>query len=79
MYRHPRVLTAMQNAQQALRALFGYYFEHTEELPSEWGSGLADANDFAKARRIADFIAGMTDNFALQEHGRFFDSRPDLR
>ena len=79
MYRHPRVLTTMRNAQAALRALFGYYFAHIEELPPEWGGDLAGADDFTRARRIADFIAGMTDNFALQEHRRFFDSRPDLR
>jgi dGTPase len=79
MYRHPRVMTTMQNAQAAMRALFGHYFAHPETLPPEWASGLKGADDFAKARRIADFIAGMTDNFALQEHGRFFDSRPDLR
>jgi dGTPase len=79
MYRHAGVLTAMRSAQAALRALFGYYFSHIAELPAEWGGDLAGADDFAKARRIADFIAGMTDNFALQEYGRFFDSRPDLR
>ncbi len=79
MYRHPRVMETMQNAQAAVRALFGHYFAHIEALPPEWGGDLAGADDFTKARRIADFIAGMTDNFALQEHGRFFDSRPDLR
>jgi dGTPase len=79
MYRHPRVLKTMRNAQAVLRGLFGHYFAHIEELPAEWGGDLAGAGDFTRARRIADFIAGMTDNFALQEHRRFFDSRPDLR
>jgi dGTPase len=47
-------------------------------LPAEWARELSDRNEL-KARRIADFIAGMTDNFALEEHRRFFDSTPDLR
>jgi dGTPase len=36
-------------------------------------------DDTARARRIADFIAGMTDRYALIEHARFFPSTPELR
>jgi dGTPase len=36
-------------------------------------------DDAARARQIADFIAGMTDRFALMEHARLFDSTPELR
>jgi len=48
-------------------------------MPAEWSHGLeaADADD--RARRIADFIAGMTDRYALVEHARFFDLAPELR
>jgi dGTPase len=38
---------------------------------------MADAAD--RPRRIADYIAGMTDRYALIEHARFFDSTPELR
>ena len=41
--------------------------------------GLAGADEAARARRIADFIAGMTDRYALAEHARLFDSTPELR
>jgi dGTPase len=78
MYRHPRVLNIMDEAQRVLRELFAHYFEHSGNLPTAWGSGLQDRDAKTKARRIADFIAGMTDNFALSEHRRFFDSTPDL-
>ena len=78
MYRHPRVLGIMAEAQRALRELFAHYFERPADMPTEWTKGLA-GGDESKARRIADFIAGMTDNFALEEHRRFFDSTPDLR
>jgi dGTPase len=79
MYKHPRVLATMGKAQQVLRELFSHYFAHIESMPEEWTRDLIGGDDFAKARRIADFIAGMTDNFALAEHQRFFDSRLDLR
>jgi dGTPase len=78
MYRHARVLDIMEKAQTVVRDLFAHYFERPADLPAEWARGLS-ARDELKARRIADFIAGMTDNFALQEHRRFFDSTPDLR
>jgi dGTPase len=78
MYRHPRVLDIMEKAQAAVRDLFAHYFAVPADLPAEWARGLS-TRDESKARRIADFIAGMTDNFALAEHRRFFDSTPDLR
>jgi dGTPase len=78
MYRHPRVLDIMERAQAVVRDLFAHYFAGPADLPAEWARGLS-SHDESKARRIADFIAGMTDNFALAEHRRFFDSTPDLR
>jgi dGTPase len=77
MYRHTRVIAIMDKAQAMLRGLFAHYFKRPADLPAEWARGLS-ARDETKARRIADFIAGMTDNFALSEHRRFFDSTPDL-
>ncbi len=79
MYRHERVLATMDKAQGVLRELFSHYFNKTGDLPSEWKHGLQALDESGKARRIADFIAGMTDNFALAEHRRFFNSAFDLR
>jgi dGTPase len=59
--------------------LFSHYLKQTEDLPQELKHGLQAFDESGKARRIADFIAGMTDNFALAEHRRFFDSASDLR
>ena len=78
MYRHARVIAIMEKAQAMLRDLFAHYFERPADLPAEWARGLSARDDETKARRIADFIAGMTDNFALFEHRRFFDLTPDL-
>ena len=41
--------------------------------------GIAAADEGARARRIADYIAGMTDRYALVEHAQYFDSTPELR
>ena len=44
-----------------------------------WRSGaFAGMTDNARAGRIADFIAGMTDRYAVAEHRRLFDATPDL-
>ena len=77
MYRHPRVMRIMTDAESIVRDLFGHYQKHAEALPEGWLMGTEDGT--ARARRIGDFIAGMTDRFAMNEHGRFFDSTPDLR
>ena len=79
MYRHARVQRVMNEAAGVVRDLFGRYTAHPGDLPAEWREGLAGADDTARARRIADFIAGMTDRFALAEHARLFDSTPELR
>jgi dGTPase len=79
MYRHPRVMRVMDEAAGVVRDLFARYSTHPGDLPEEWQQGLAGLDDPARARRIADFIAGMTDRYALAEHSRLFDSTPELR
>jgi len=59
--------------------LFGRYSACPDDLPVEWQEGLVGVDKAARARRIADFIAGMTDRYALAEHARLFDSTPELR
>jgi dGTPase len=79
MYRHARVMRVMSAAEHVVRDLFGHFLAHPQDLPDEWTQGLEQADQTARARRVADFIAGMTDRFALGEHARLFDSTPDLR
>lgn len=78
MYRHERVLAAIGRAQGVVRDLFGHYAATPGDLPDDWRSGIADLGPAARARRIGDFIAGMTDGFALATHARLFDSRLQL-
>jgi dGTPase len=80
MYRHPRVMGVMGEAEQILFDLFARYQRTPGDLPAEWlpHGGNAES-ETERARRIGNFIAGMTDRFALTEHQRLFDSTPDLR
>jgi dGTPase len=77
MYRHPRIARVMGAAEQVVRELFAHYVAYPADLPAEWAPGAADPA--GRARRIADFVAGMTDRYALNEHARLFDSTPELR
>ncbi len=81
MYRHERVMRVMGEAECILFDLFARYQRAPEDLPPEWlpvrGAGPESETD--RARRIGNFIAGMTDRFAITEHMRLFDSSPELR
>jgi dGTPase len=81
MYRHPRVMRVMDEAEQVLFDLFARYQQQPGDLPAEWlwRDGGDHETETERARRIGNFIAGMTDRFAITEHQRLFDSTPDLR
>ena len=81
MYRHPRVMRVMGDAERILFDLFARYQRTPGDLPAEWlpPEGGRAGSETARARRIGNFIAGMTDRFALTEHQRLFDLTPDLR
>lgn len=78
LYRHPSVMSVRANADQIVRDLFTYYFEKPQELPDDWSEAFNKKDEMARAREVADFIAGMTDTYALKEHRRLFDQTPDL-
>jgi len=75
MYRHPRVMRVMGDAEQILFDLFARYQNHHGDLPAEWlpPGGDHSETETVRARRIGNFIAGMTDRFALDEHEKLFD------
>ena len=81
MYRHERVVAIREGAAQIVQDLFAILMERPECLPAEWQAGLdaAAGDTTARARHIADYIAGMTDRYAIQAHQRLFDATPDLR
>ncbi len=79
MYRHARVMRVMGQAEQIVSDLFARYQKNPHDLPAEWLPAEGTETEAEGARRIGNFIAGMTDRFALTEHQRLFDSTPDLR
>lgn len=78
MYRHSRIMRIMGDAERLVCALFERYLEQPDDMPAEWAQ-IAEGDQAARLRHIADFIAGMTDRYALVEHARLFDSTPELR
>jgi len=79
MYRAPRVMRVMKEAQDVVRKLFAHYLESPADLPAEWAEGFALAGESTRARRVGDYIAGMTDRYALIEHAKYFQATPELR
>ena len=79
MYRNDRISGAMERAQRVVRDLFEAYMNDPKLLPIGWreGSGSVAAQDHA--RQVCDFIAGMTDRYALDCHKRLFDLDPLFR
>ena len=76
VYRHHRIVRIMNDAESVVTDLFGLYRTHADALPAEWREQAAAQ---AYGRYVCDFIAGMTDRYALAEHRRLFDATPELR
>ncbi len=79
MYRASRVMRVMEDAEKIVRDLFGHYTTNPAGLPTEWMQGLDLSDASARARRAGDYIAGMTDRYALVEHAKYFKDTPELR
>jgi dGTPase len=74
VYRQADVLAVMKRAETVIADLFGHYRANPDALPEGWRQ--ADGDD---ARVVTDFLAGMTDRYALLEHQRFFGGDSELR
>ena len=77
MYRAGPVMAVRRRAEDAVSRLFARYMSDPQALPSTWQ--IADSDRASRARHVCDFVAGMTDRFALQEYVRLFDESADLR
>jgi dGTPase len=73
MYRHPKVMKVRAEADDVLRDLFRRFKAEPDMMPDEWRADLPKDDVPGLARRVADYIAGMTDRYALTEHDRIFD------
>ena len=69
LYRHNRVRSMNERTKSMIDLLFGCYMADPDEMPSSF-SEQGNASDADRARVVADYIAGMTDRFAVAEHER---------
>jgi dGTPase len=76
MYRHDRVNRMTARARDVVRDLFELFMKEPALLPPDWRRQCDPRNAAAAARVVADYIAGMTDRFALDEHRRLLENRP---
>jgi len=74
MYRHYKVNRMASKARRIVKELFGLFICEPGCLPTEWQVNIETLDKSAKAQLVLDYIAGMTDRFALEEHRRLFDS-----
>jgi dGTPase len=79
MYRHERVMDIMERAQRVIRDLFDAFMNDEKLLPADWREDHPISDQSRYARQVCDFIAGMTDRYALDQHKRLFDLDPLFR
>lgn len=72
MYRHPQVMASMGKAQGVVSDLFGAFSRDPSLLPPSWEAQCGQSGDPITGGVVRDYIAGMTDRFALEEHRRIF-------
>ena len=75
MYRHHKVNRMMSQARRIIRELFSLFMAEPDTLPPPWRARSSEAGEdaIARARVICDYIAGMTDTYAIEEHRRLFN------
>ncbi len=75
LYFHPEQVAAAERARDVVARLFAAYSQDPSLMPERWREGLCE-NEPERSRRIADFIAGMSDRFAMEACARIYGTRP---
>src|SRR6056297_368655 len=76
MYRAPEVVAMRTEVTRVIDSLFPFFMGHPDQLPKQWRKDVEEAEgETALARIVADYIAGMTDRFAIQCYERFTGGR----
>ncbi|QRM55360.1 deoxyguanosinetriphosphate triphosphohydrolase [Sinorhizobium sp. BG8] len=80
IYRHPEVMRVRANAASIVVDLFQAYMNDPQLMQGHyWVDRIAEMKEPVKARHVGDYLAGMTDNYAISTHRRLFDHTPELR
>ena len=77
-WRHYKVNRMTSKSKKQLAALFDRLLTETNLMPTDWQQKMRDENESTKARIIADYVASMTDRYALLEYERIFETGPLL-
>jgi dGTPase len=72
MYRHWRVNRTRSQARRILADIFQLFVGEPDVMPNEWGKQAQAADEAGRARIVCDYIAGMTDRYAIEEHRKLF-------
>ncbi|MDR6632531.1 dGTPase [Phyllobacterium sp. 1468] len=78
LYFHDSVVRVRKSADRIVRELFDAYLADAQCMPEGWRESEKQGDLAARARLVADFLAGMTDTYAVREHRRLFDHTPEL-
>lgn len=73
MYRHYRVNRTRSQARRILAEMFQLFMAEPEVMPTEWGARAASEDPHKRSRAVCDYIAGMTDRYAVSEHRKLFN------
>ncbi|CAN5270586.1 deoxyguanosinetriphosphate triphosphohydrolase [soil metagenome] len=73
MYYHYRLNRVRKRGRRILAEMFSLFMEDPSVLPTEWAARLGGREESGRARVVCDYIAGMTDRYAIEEHRRLFD------
>jgi dGTPase len=72
MYRHWKVNRTRSQARRMLAEMFQLFMAEPDVLPAEWFARAENRDEAGRARVVCDYIAGMTDRFAIEEHRKLF-------
>ena len=76
LYYHPEQIATAENARNVVARLYAAYEQDSNLLPSSWKDTLPDQEP-DRSRHIADFIAGMTDRFAIDQCAKIYGTTPE--
>lgn len=72
LYKHQRVVRMAAKAKRVMTGIFRAYMDNPQQMPPHVVVR-AESDDVSMARVIADYVAGMTDRFALEEYAKLYD------
>ena len=73
MYRHRAILPVWKHAGRIVRGLFDFFMREPDAMAVEWAEAASGADEAARARMVADYIAGMTDRYALAQAEKWLE------